>query len=102
MFKESQHRTVILITHRLGSARHADRIIVLDGGEFTEEGTHDTLIELDGCYAAMWRAQADTYASSPTRADPRRTAGRERQGDVGSEMGSGSCAVIARSLGTHW
>ncbi|MFE2938489.1 ABC transporter ATP-binding protein [Streptomyces sp. NPDC059255] len=60
----SAGRTVILITHRLGSTRAANRIIVLDGGEITEEGTHDSLINRDGGYAAMWRAQADTYASS--------------------------------------
>ncbi|MER7791126.1 ABC transporter ATP-binding protein [Streptomyces sp. NPDC097640] len=62
----SEGRTVILISHRLGATRSADRIIVLDGGEISEEGTHDSLVDRDGgTYAAMWRAQADTYASSP-------------------------------------
>jgi ABC-type multidrug transport system fused ATPase/permease subunit len=61
----SHGRTVILISHRLGSTRHADRIIVLDRGEIAEEGTHDTLTDRDGIYATMWRAQADTYAGSP-------------------------------------
>ncbi|GAB3120949.1 ABC transporter ATP-binding protein [Streptomyces calidiresistens] len=54
-------RSVILITHRLGSTRTADRIIVLDGGTITEEGTHEALLARDGTYATMWRAQADTY-----------------------------------------
>ncbi|MDX3232547.1 ABC transporter ATP-binding protein [Streptomyces sp. ME19-01-6] len=61
-------RTVILITHRLGSTRTADRIIVLDGGEIVEEGTHETLLHHNngnGTYAAMWRTQANTYASTP-------------------------------------
>ncbi len=64
----SEGRTVILISHRLGATRSADRIIVLDGGEISEEGTHDSLLDHDGgTYATMWRAQADTYADSPAR-----------------------------------
>ncbi|MEV7676438.1 ABC transporter ATP-binding protein [Streptomyces sp. NPDC088752] len=54
-------RTVILITHRLGSTRSADRIVVLDRGRIIEEGTHESLLDLDGEYAAMWRTQAQTY-----------------------------------------
>lgn len=54
-------RTVILITHRLGSTRTADRIIVLDKGRVSEEGTHESLLVADGGYAAMWRIQAQTY-----------------------------------------
>ncbi|MFD7499566.1 ABC transporter ATP-binding protein [Streptomyces sp. NPDC059850] len=54
-------RTVLLITHRLGSTRNADRIIVLDGGRIIETGTHDSLLEQNGEYATMWRIQAKTY-----------------------------------------
>ncbi|MFB7126163.1 ATP-binding cassette domain-containing protein [Kitasatospora sp. NPDC056273] len=57
----AEGRTVILITHRLGSTRTADRIIVLNKGTITEEGTHETLLAADGGYAAMWRTQAQTY-----------------------------------------
>ncbi|WP_129840832.1 ABC transporter ATP-binding protein [Streptomyces sp. RFCAC02] len=61
----AQGRTVILITHRLGATRSADRILVLDGGVITEEGTHESLLDREGTYAAMWRAQADTYVATP-------------------------------------
>ncbi|SFY54029.1 ABC transporter ATP-binding protein [Streptomyces sp. F-1] len=61
----SEDRTVVLITHRLGSTRAADRIIVLDGGHLLEEGTHESLLEQEGEYAAMWRAQARTYSDQP-------------------------------------
>ncbi|WP_217225966.1 ABC transporter ATP-binding protein [Streptomyces anulatus] len=61
----SEGRSVILITHRLGSTRAADRIIVLDGGRLLEEGTHDSLLAADGEYAALWRKQAQTYAAQP-------------------------------------
>ncbi|MET9932320.1 MULTISPECIES: ABC transporter ATP-binding protein [unclassified Streptomyces] len=54
-------RTVILITHRLGSTRSADRIVVLERGRLIEEGTHESLLDFDGEYAAMWRTQAQTY-----------------------------------------
>ncbi|MGW0670713.1 ABC transporter ATP-binding protein [Streptomyces sp. NPDC002746] len=61
----SEQRTVILITHRLGSTRAADRIIVLDGGRLLEEGTHGSLLAADGEYATLWRKQARTYAGWP-------------------------------------
>lgn len=63
----SAGRTVVLITHRLGSTRAADRIIVLDGGRLLEEGTHESLLHRGGEYAAMWRTQARTYS------DPQKT-----------------------------
>ncbi|ROQ65257.1 ATP-binding cassette subfamily B protein [Streptomyces sp. CEV 2-1] len=61
----SEGRSVILITHRLGSTRAADRIIVLDSGRLLEEGTHETLLAADGEYATLWRTQARTYAGQP-------------------------------------
>ncbi|WP_079153910.1 ATP-binding cassette domain-containing protein [Streptomyces subrutilus] len=58
-------RTVILITHRLGSTQHADRIVVLDHGRIFEEGTHSSLLAADGEYAAMWTTQARAYTPTP-------------------------------------
>lgn len=44
-FKEiSDERTTVLVTHRLGSARIADRIVVMENGRVAEIGTHDELI----------------------------------------------------------
>ena len=54
-------RTAVLISHRLGSCRMADRILVLQDGRLVEEGTHDELIAQGGEYAAMYRAQAAWY-----------------------------------------
>lgn len=61
----SEGRIVVLITHRLGSTRAADRIVVLDGGRLLEEGTHEQLLADDGEYAELWRTQARTYADQP-------------------------------------
>ena len=56
MHEVSQGRTTIVIAHRLQTARAADRIIVLHGGEVAEVGSHEELLELGGRYAAMWDA----------------------------------------------
>lgn len=54
-------RAVLLISHRLGSARLADRIVVLSEGRIIEDGTHDELIAANGSYAQMWEVQSQWY-----------------------------------------
>ncbi|HST26256.1 MAG TPA: ATP-binding cassette domain-containing protein, partial [Gaiellaceae bacterium] len=51
-------RTTISVTHRLASAKSADRIFVLDKGALAESGTHDELVAAGGVYAGLWRRQA--------------------------------------------
>ena len=50
-------RTVLIIAHRLSTVVHAQQIAVIANGEVVELGTHDSLLELDGEYAAQWRIQ---------------------------------------------
>jgi ATP-binding cassette, subfamily B, bacterial len=50
-------RTVISVTHRLGSVEHADRILVFDRGQLLEQGTHAELLARDGLYAQLWHQQ---------------------------------------------
>jgi ATP-binding cassette subfamily B protein len=54
---ELESRTAILISHRVSTARQADRVIVMRDGEIAEQGTHDQLIAQGGIYAEMYRKQ---------------------------------------------
>ena len=50
-------RTTILIAHRLSTVRNADKIIVLEGSQITEVGTHDELLEKGGLYQRLYTVQ---------------------------------------------
>lgn len=54
-------RCAVFISHRLGSARLADRIIVLRAGRVVEKGSHQSLLAANGEYARMYRLQAGWY-----------------------------------------
>jgi ATP-binding cassette subfamily B protein len=56
--------TTILVSHRLSSVRHADRIVVVHGGRVVEDGSHDELMTLGGRYAHMFLLQAERFAEA--------------------------------------
>jgi len=56
-------RTVVLITHRLASVRHVDRVYLLHDGAIAEHGTHDELLATGGRYASMYELQSRMYGS---------------------------------------
>jgi ATP-binding cassette, subfamily B, bacterial len=56
-------KTSVYISHRLASTRFCDRIVLLDGRQVKEVGTHDELMALGGLYAEMFSIQAHYYSS---------------------------------------
>ncbi|MVO98602.1 ATP-binding cassette domain-containing protein [Paenibacillus lutrae] len=54
-------KTVLLISHRVGVARNADRIIVMERGRIAETGTHEELLARQGLYSEMWNQQKQWY-----------------------------------------
>ena len=52
-------RTTFIIAHRLSTIQYADQILVLDKGEIIERGSHETLLNLNGKYASMYRTQSE-------------------------------------------
>jgi len=53
------NQTTILVSHRVSTARHSDRIVIMDEGRIVEEGTHDELIARGGLYAELERIQRE-------------------------------------------
>jgi ATP-binding cassette subfamily B protein len=56
-------RTSLVIAHRLSTVRAADQILVVDGGQIAERGTHDELLAAGGVYAGLYRTQFASQAA---------------------------------------
>ena len=54
-----QDQTTLLVSHRVSTARHADRIVVIDAGRIIESGKHDELLANQGYYAELERVQRE-------------------------------------------
>ncbi|MEX2159679.1 MAG: ABC transporter ATP-binding protein [Dehalococcoidia bacterium] len=57
-------RTSMVVAHRLSTAEHADRILLVDGGRVVEDGRHDALVAQDGLYAKLYRQWALSLEAS--------------------------------------
>jgi len=71
----AKDRTVLAVTHRLASARHADCIYVMNDGRVAEFGRHEELLQRNGIYAGLWQKQAG-FTLSPEGAHAEVTADR--------------------------
>jgi ATP-binding cassette subfamily B protein len=54
-------KTAVLISHRFSTVRMADRVLVLEGGQLCEVGTHAELLARNGRYADLFHLQASGY-----------------------------------------
>ncbi|WP_242982570.1 ATP-binding cassette domain-containing protein [Acetatifactor muris] len=58
----ARDKTAVIVTHRLGSVKLADRILVMKEGEAVQTGTHEELIVRDGEYKRLYEAQEQWYS----------------------------------------
>jgi ABC-type multidrug transport system fused ATPase/permease subunit len=63
--KMMEHRTAVVIAHRLSTVRNAHRIHVFEGGEIKEAGTHEELLNLNGAYLQLVQRQLQKEAPQP-------------------------------------
>ena len=57
LHRVAEGRTTLIIAHRLSTVRHADRILVLEGGAVAEAGSHEELVAKEGLYHRLWSVQ---------------------------------------------
>ncbi len=57
LHKISQNKTTIIVSHRVSSAKNADKIIVLEEGKIIQQGTHNELVNVDGYYKELYAKQ---------------------------------------------
>jgi len=83
-----QGRSIVSVTHRLGSVMGADRIVVIENGVVRESGTFDELLQASGVFSAMWAKQGgfDVSANGSTaRVQPDRLRGVPLFADLDQE-----------------
>ncbi|MFW2475878.1 MAG: ATP-binding cassette domain-containing protein, partial [Sediminibacterium sp.] len=64
LYRFLHDKTAIIITHRIFSSFHFDKIIVLENGRLIESGTHQSLIDQNGYYAELYRLQLTDAAKN--------------------------------------
>ena len=57
-------KTLMIITHRLTTVKHVDKIIFIENGEILESGSHSELMQLGGKYYELYKTQAKQYDTS--------------------------------------
>ncbi|TRO65459.1 ABC transporter ATP-binding protein [Christiangramia sabulilitoris] len=57
LFEITKNKTTIIVSHRISSAKNADRIIILEDGEIVQEGSHEQLLNTKGYYKELYAKQ---------------------------------------------
>ena len=61
LWKLMEKRTALVIAHRLSTIQKMDRILVLEGGQIVEQGSHAELLKKKGTYARLWAHQSGGF-----------------------------------------
>ena len=75
----TKDRTVIMIAHRLSTVIGADKIIVLDNGKVSEEGTHAELVQANGLYSRMWKEYNQAVKWRISQAEPAESVSAQKE-----------------------
>ena len=92
-------RTSLVIAHRLSTVRAADQILVVDGGQIAERGTHDELLAAGGVYAGLYRTQFAPQAALRSFLEEGNGARERRHRGTCGQCGAGAPAGGAVRLG---
>ncbi|MCS6802873.1 MAG: ATP-binding cassette domain-containing protein [Chloroflexota bacterium] len=98
--KTADGRTVVFLTQRVATARHADQIAVLSRGRIVQQGTHDELVAEEGLYRRLWQAQSETLAEGRV-ADPALIAARLKAIPLFRDFDEAGLAALAARLATE-
>ncbi len=88
----------VMISHRLASAKMADRIMVLDGGRIVQNGSHEQLVGTEGLYRTMYLAQSSWYADSGEKDVREDSESREKGAGVESAGGEKGIRMESASV----
>lgn len=91
----SQDRTTIVIAHKLSTIRNADNIAVMSHGKVFEQGTHTELIEQDGIYARLIKAQDLSPSNQPPAATKDAFEGTEMMESIATDKRATSLEKMA-------
>jgi ATP-binding cassette subfamily B protein len=61
IYNKFKNKSMLIIAHRLSTVRNCDIIIVLENGEIAEQGTHEQLLDKQGCYYRLWEMQQGNF-----------------------------------------
>jgi ABC-type multidrug transport system fused ATPase/permease subunit len=67
IYDYTKTKTVIIISHRFSTVKHADRIYVLENGKIVERGNHQELLDQNGKYAESFKLQAKNYETETAK-----------------------------------
>ena len=65
-----QHKTTLVIAHRLSTLLHMDRVLVFDKGKIIQDGTHQELLTQGGLYKTLWDAQVGGFLPEEKKPHP--------------------------------